>query len=198
MGSDVRHIGIKVISRGVNGPREGFQLVHADGLLGFGYLNDLFCHRARYIGDLVIQLCYALERAGRGARRLDLICQRVDSRAQVVRVRTGLPLREVKRMTRLLCDKIETIDPGFGIEVMTLAATVTEPLAPKSASVLFVFAIHLLQCKLFGRWARPRRRIRHARKRAAAGPASLREDYLSQVQRDSLSRLTDETAGRHP
>jgi protein ImuB len=71
---------------------------------------------------------------GLGARRLDLICQRVDSRAQAVRVGTGLPLRDVKRMTRLLCDKIETIDPGFGIEVMTLAATVTEPLLPKQAS----------------------------------------------------------------
>ena len=51
-----------------------------------------------------------------------------------MRVGTGLPLRDVKRMTRLLCDKIETIDPGFGIEVMTLAATVTEPLLPKQAS----------------------------------------------------------------
>jgi protein ImuB len=37
-------------------------------------------------------------------------------------------------MTRLLCDKIETIDPGFGIEVMTLTATVTEPLPSKQAS----------------------------------------------------------------
>ena len=88
----------------------------------------------RYIGKLAIQLCYALEGRGLGARRLDLICQRVDSRAQAVRVGTGLPLRDVKRMTRLLCDKIETIDPGFGIEVMTLTATVTEPLAPKQAS----------------------------------------------------------------
>ena len=91
---------------------------------------------ARYIGELAIQLCDTLERRGLGARRLDLICQRVDSRAQAVRVGTGLPLRDVKRMTRLLCDKIETIDPGFGIEVMTLAATVTEPLLPKQASSL--------------------------------------------------------------
>ena len=89
---------------------------------------------ARFIGELAAQLCDALERRGLGARRLDMICQRVDSRAQAVRVGTGLPLRDVKRMTRLLCDKIETIDPGFGIEVMTLAATVTEPLAPKQAS----------------------------------------------------------------
>ena len=89
---------------------------------------------ARYIGELAIQLCDALEERGLGARRLDLICQRADSRAQAVRVGTSLPMRDVKRMTRLLCDKIETIDPGFGIEVMTLAATVTEPLLPKQAS----------------------------------------------------------------
>jgi protein ImuB len=88
----------------------------------------------RYIGELAIQLCDALERRGLGARRLDLIYHRVDSQAQAIRVGTGLPLRDVKRMTRLLCDKIETIDPGFGIEVMTLAATVAEPLLPKQAS----------------------------------------------------------------
>ena len=33
-----------------------------------------------------------------------------------------VPVRDVKRLTRLLCDKIETIDPGFGIEIMSLTA----------------------------------------------------------------------------
>jgi protein ImuB len=89
---------------------------------------------ARYIGKIAVQLCDALEQKGLGARRLDLICQRVDNRAQAVRVGTGLPLRDVKRMTRLLCDKIETIDPGFGIEVMTLAAIVAEPLVSKQTA----------------------------------------------------------------
>jgi protein ImuB len=89
---------------------------------------------ARYIGKLAGRLCEALEQKGLGARRLDLICHRVDSRAQAVRVGTGLPLRDVKRMTRLLCDKVETIDPGFGIEVMTLAAPVAEPVAPKQTA----------------------------------------------------------------
>ncbi len=88
---------------------------------------------ARYIGKLAAQLCGALEQKGLGARRLDLICHRIDNRAQAVRVGTGLPLRNTKRMTRLLCDKIETIDPAFGIEVMTLTATVAEPLEPKQA-----------------------------------------------------------------
>lgn len=86
---------------------------------------------ARYIGKLAAQLCDVLEQKGLGARRLDLICHRVDSRAQAVRVGTARPLRDLKRMARLLCDKIETIDPGFGIEVMTLTATVAERLAPK-------------------------------------------------------------------
>jgi len=88
---------------------------------------------ARYIGKLSVQLCEALEQKGLGARRLDLICHRVDSRAQAVRVGTALPLRDAKRMTRLLSDKIETIEPGFGIEIMTLAATVAEPLTLKQA-----------------------------------------------------------------
>ena len=89
---------------------------------------------ARYIGKLAAQLCESLERKGLGARRLDLICHRVDSRAQAVRVGTGLRLRDAKRMTRLLCDRVETIDPGFGIESMTLAAILTEPLAPKQVA----------------------------------------------------------------
>jgi protein ImuB len=89
---------------------------------------------ARTIGKLAIQLCEVLEQKGLGARRLDLICQRVDSRAQAVRVGTALPLRDPKRMTRLLCDRIETIDPGFGVEVMTLTASVAEPLMPKQTT----------------------------------------------------------------
>lgn len=32
-----------------------------------------------------------------------------------VRVGTALPVRDVKRLTRLLCDKIDTLDPRFGI-----------------------------------------------------------------------------------
>jgi protein ImuB len=88
---------------------------------------------ARYIAKLSVQLCDALELKGLGARRLDLICHRVDNRAQAVRVGTALPLRDAKRMTRLLSDKIETIEPGFGIEMMTLAAAVAEPLAAKQA-----------------------------------------------------------------
>jgi len=83
---------------------------------------------ARYIGKLVAQLCDLLEEKGLGARRLDLLCHRVDNRVEAVRVGTAQPVRDVKRLTRLLCDQIEKIDPGFGIELMSLAATIAEPL----------------------------------------------------------------------
>ena len=83
---------------------------------------------ARYIGKLVDQVCEALEAQGMGARRLDLLCHRIDNRVEAVRVGMAQPVRDAKRLTRLLCDKIETIEPGFGIEVMSLAATQAEPL----------------------------------------------------------------------
>jgi protein ImuB len=89
---------------------------------------------ARYIGKLTGRLCTALDEKGMGVRRLDLLCHRVDSRVAAVRVGTAQPVRDAKRLTRLLCDKIDTIDPGFGIEVMTLAATIAEPLERKQVA----------------------------------------------------------------
>jgi protein ImuB len=86
---------------------------------------------ARYIGKLAGQLCEALEAKGLGARRLDLFFHRVDNRIEAIRMGTALPVRDAKRLTRLLCNKIEAIAPGFGIEIMRLAATLTEPLVPK-------------------------------------------------------------------
>lgn len=89
---------------------------------------------ARYVGELAEALCLALEQRGTGARRLDLICHRVDRDRQAIRIGTALPLRDPRRMARLLRDKIETIDPGFGIEVVTLAATVADPIAPRQTA----------------------------------------------------------------
>jgi protein ImuB len=86
---------------------------------------------ARYVAKLTAQLCQELERRGLGARRLDLVVGLVDNRVQAIRIGTARPVRDVKRLTRLVCDKIESIDPGFGIEIMRLAATAAEPFATK-------------------------------------------------------------------
>jgi protein ImuB len=86
---------------------------------------------ARYTGKLTGKLCAALEAKGLGARQLDLLFYRVDNRIEAVRIGTAWPVRDATRLTRLLCDKIENVDPGFGIEIMRLAATLAEPLTPK-------------------------------------------------------------------
>lgn len=86
---------------------------------------------ARYIGKLTVQLCEHLENKGLGVKRLDLLFHRTDNRIEAVRIGVAKPIRDAKRLTRLLCDKIETVDPGWGIEVMRLSATEAEPLVPR-------------------------------------------------------------------
>lgn len=88
----------------------------------------------RYIGKLVVALCERLTERGLGAKRVDLLCHRVDNTVQAIRVGTALPVREAKRLGRLLTDKVETIEPGFGIECLSLAATLAEPLAERQAA----------------------------------------------------------------
>ena len=91
---------------------------------------------ARYIAKLVAALCAQLEAQGLGARRLDLICHRTDREMQTVRVGLAVAQRDPARLTRLLCDKIPSIAPGLGIEIMTLSATIAEPLAARQTSTL--------------------------------------------------------------
>lgn len=83
---------------------------------------------AHYIGKLVPLLCQGLEARGQGVRRLDLLLHRVDNRTEAIRVATALPVCDMKRLNRLLCEKIETINPGFGIESMMLIASLAEPM----------------------------------------------------------------------
>ncbi|WP_456304637.1 DUF6504 family protein [Brytella acorum] len=83
---------------------------------------------ARYIGKLVPVLCEGLEARGDGVRQLDLLLHRLDSAVQAIRVATARPVLDAKHLTRLLYKKIETIDPGFGIERIELVAALAEPM----------------------------------------------------------------------
>ena len=93
---------------------------------------------ARYTAGLVHDLCKVLEQRGLGARRLDLLFHRVDNSLQAIRIGTARAVRDEKRLTRLICDRIETIDPGFGIEIMELTATLAEPLALQQAATSLI------------------------------------------------------------
>jgi len=82
---------------------------------------------AAVIPILVEEACALLERRGQGARQLDLVFERVDGTLQAIRVGTARPVRDVRRLSRLLGERIEQVDPGPGVEAMRLALPLVEP-----------------------------------------------------------------------
>ncbi|MGR9503684.1 Y-family DNA polymerase [Rhizobium leguminosarum] len=85
----------------------------------------------KYVGRLVVQLVAKLQRKGLGVRRTDLIVEKVDGTRQAIRAGTAKPARDVAWLTKLFRDRTEKIEPGFGIEKLTLVAVMSEPLEEK-------------------------------------------------------------------
>lgn len=83
---------------------------------------------AQVIGDLTTDIVAVMTAMGVGARRLDLHFHRVDGHHQAVRVGTATPTRDPRHMAKLLSQRIETVDPGLGIEAMSLVASLVQPL----------------------------------------------------------------------
>jgi len=83
---------------------------------------------AAAIEILCIELCAGLVRAGLGARRLMLAFYRPDGTLARLRVGTARASRDPAHLSRLFAERLDTVDPGFGIEDMVLAAGTTEPL----------------------------------------------------------------------
>jgi protein ImuB len=83
---------------------------------------------------LTEMLCGKLARAEQGCRRLALWIARADGSATVIEAGLSAPSREPAHLLRLMQDRIETLDLGFGVDFMSLAALVTEalPLAQTS------------------------------------------------------------------
>jgi protein ImuB len=89
-----------------------------------GMRDDL----AAAIEALIAGLCRRLEEAGQGARRLELTLYRVDGSLQPVQLGTSRASREADHLKRLFAERLDDLDAGFGVEVMTLAATSAERL----------------------------------------------------------------------
>ena len=77
---------------------------------------------ARVSRDIAERLCARLTAEGRAARRFELAYHRLDGRAERRVVGLSLPGRSAEAIARLFAPMLETVDPGFGIEVVTLAA----------------------------------------------------------------------------
>jgi protein ImuB len=80
---------------------------------------------------LLDQLCCGLAAASAGARRLVLAFYRVDNSTACVAVGTSRPCRDRRQLAGLFAEKLDRIDPGFGIERAILEAEVVEPLLPE-------------------------------------------------------------------
>ena len=89
---------------------------------------------SRVVARLCVDLCGELAAKALGARRLDLVFGRVDRAAQAVQVKTARPNRDAAHLARLFGDRLDIIDPGFGIEHALLIASRVEPLTPKQTS----------------------------------------------------------------
>ena len=90
---------------------------------------------ARVIMDLVGRLCARLDEYGLGARSFEVAFHNCDSETTRRTVRTALPLRDAKRLAALFAPKLESVDPGFGIEIVTLTALRVQPLTPAQADL---------------------------------------------------------------
>ncbi len=84
---------------------------------------------ARAIDLLATALCSRLEAAGLGALEVSAIFHRVDEGCPTLSIATAQPLRDPARMARLLREKLDSIDPGFGVEAVVLTAQRTAAIA---------------------------------------------------------------------
>ncbi len=83
---------------------------------------------AQALALLVPDLARQLEARRLGVRRLVLAGYRVDGEVQVADAACAIPTREAAHLLRLLKDKTDTLDPGFGFDAFTLEASWFEPL----------------------------------------------------------------------
>jgi protein ImuB len=88
---------------------------------------------ARAAQDICARLCARLEARGQGARRFELCFHRLDGKPLPAEVGLSRPGREAGPLARLFLPKLETLDPGFGVEVVTLAAYEAEPIAARQS-----------------------------------------------------------------
>jgi len=82
-----------------------------------------------HLAGLVQNLCRALAQAEQGARQLRLTIYRIDSECRAVQLATSKASRDAAHILRLFDGKFDSIDPGFGFDLLTLEATRVEPVS---------------------------------------------------------------------
>ncbi len=88
---------------------------------------------ARVTGDAAARLCARLEAERRGARRFEIAFHRVDGASPSLAVGLSLAGRDAGRIARLFQPKLETVDPGFGVESVSIWAYGVESTGARQA-----------------------------------------------------------------
>jgi protein ImuB len=83
---------------------------------------------------LAPKLCARLGNAGRGVTQLVARFYRVDSQCPEFLIRFAAPSHDELHIGRLLIEKLNGIDPGFGVEAVSLTAIATESCPPVQRS----------------------------------------------------------------
>jgi protein ImuB len=90
-----------------------------------GTVEDL----SRALSRLAERLCRRLAEQDKGGQRFVARFFRVDDVVPQIAAGTALPVRDAAYLAKLLCEKLNTVDPGFGIEVIALEAEIVAPLS---------------------------------------------------------------------
>ncbi|URW75638.1 DNA polymerase Y family protein [Sphingomonas donggukensis] len=85
-----------------------------------------------WLGMLVPRLTAELATAGLGARRIEVIADRVDTMAQRIRIGLARPSRDPAHILRLLVRRIGDVEPGYGIDAITLHLRAADRLGPEA------------------------------------------------------------------
>jgi protein ImuB len=91
------------------------------------------------IEHLAAELRNALERRGEGARLLQVALFRADGKVHRLEIGTAAPVREPLQVRRLFAERLAALgdacDPGFGFDMVRLAALITEPQEPSQTGL---------------------------------------------------------------
>ncbi|MEL7543969.1 MAG: DNA polymerase Y family protein, partial [Pseudomonadota bacterium] len=80
------------------------------------------------LADLLTRLTGMMEADGKGATRLTFAVWHADGGVSSAAIATARASRDPQHLARLFRDRIETINPGFGVDLAELRADVVEPL----------------------------------------------------------------------
>jgi protein ImuB len=89
----------------------------------------------RIVAELAAVLVRELEERGEGARRLELRLWRIDGEVATRSLELAAATRDAAHVSRLFATRLDDIDAGFGIELVRLQATWTEPLRMAQADL---------------------------------------------------------------